>query len=311
MNTRHAFLRATGLALAIAAAYPAHADTTVSVQGNTRHYVYYRDHDIYYAPETRTYYWTADGAWHWGDMLPERWRGDVGRGGVEITLDTDRPYERHDYVVSHYKNGRGPDDRSTSERSLNRDGSVTTTTTTTSVTPRRYLYYRDQNVYYARESNTYFWRRNGNWESGHTLPSDWRLRDDHAIEVELDTDRPYEREAYVTEHYLNNPGNTVTSTQHTVGRDGSTRTTTTTTRRSYVYYGDHQIYFSPETRTYYWQDHGKWRSGSRLPYNLRPYAKNGVNIQLDTDRPYERHDYVIARYKDGVYLDDRRDRDDD
>ena len=93
--------------------------------------------------------------------------------------------------------------------------------------------------------------------------------------------------------------------------DTTVTTVTKTSKHRYVYYGDHQIYFSPETRTYYWQDHGKWRSGSRLPYNLRPYAKNGVNIQLDTDRPYERHDYVIARYKDGVYLDDRRDRDDD
>jgi hypothetical protein len=385
MTTRHT-LRVAGLALAIAAAFPALADTTVSVQGNSRHYVYYRDHDIYYAPDTRTYYWTAGGSWHWGDTLPEAWRRDVERGGIEIELDTDRPYERHDYVVSRYQHhsdtridraarrhyvyyrdhdiyyapdsrtyywrtdgrwrsgdalpessrryvtsggieieldtdrpyerhdyvvaqygaGADPAARTTRERSVNRDGSVTTTTTT--VSPRRYTYYRDQNIYYARDSNTYFWRRNGNWESGRTLPAEAQVlvRNGNGIEVELDTDRPYEREDYIAEHYLNNrPDRVVSSTS--VGRDGSTRTTTTTTKRSYVYYGDRQIYYSPETKTYYWMANGTWRSGARLPYSLRRYARNGVNIALDTDRPYDRHEYVIARYKDGVYRDDRDD----
>jgi hypothetical protein len=209
----------------------------------------------------------ADGAWRSGDVLPERSRGYVTSGGIEIDLDTDRPYERHDLRRLDLQESARPRPAGTvSERSVNRDGSVTTTTTTTSA-PRHYLYYRDQNIYYARESNTYFWRRNGTWVSGPTLPDDSAVlvRNGGAIEVELDTDRPYEREAYVVEHYLNNqPGGVVTST--TVGRDGSTRTTTT--ERSYVYYGEHQIYFSPKTRTYYWQDNGKWRSGSRLPYKL-------------------------------------------
>ena len=374
MNTRHTLIRAAGLALAIAAAFPALADTTVSMQGNSRHYVYYSDHDIYYAPDSRTYYWTAGGSWHWGDTLPEVLRGDIDRGGIEIDLDTDRPFERHDYVVAHYKNHAGsrmegaarrhyvyyrdhdiyyapesrtyywmadgtwrsgnvlpessrgyvtsggieidldtdrpyerhdyvvstyknrpalPANGTVSERSVNRDGSVTTTTTTTS--SRRYLYYRDQNVYYARDSNTYWWRNNGHWESGPTLPPESQVlvRNGGAIEVDLDTDRPYEREQYVVEHYLNNQPVRIAD------------------QRSYVYYGEHQIYFSPKTRTYYWLDNGKWRSGSRLPYKLRAYARNGVNIHLDTDRPYERHEYVIARYKDGVYREDRRDRDDD
>ena len=29
--------------------------------------------------------------------------------------------------------------------------------------------------------------------------------------------------------------------------------TTTTTKHHYVYYGEHQIYFAPESKTYYWQ----------------------------------------------------------
>jgi hypothetical protein len=387
MKTRPTLIRAAGLALAIAAAFPALAlaDTVVSVQGNTRHYVYYRDHDIYYAPDTRTYYWMADGGWHWGDTLPLAWRGEIERGGVNIELDTDRPYERHEYVVSHYKNhsdaarhrytyyrdhdiyyapeshtyywmadGRwhsgemlpessrdyvrsggieieldtdrpyerndyvvshyqnvsAPADKVVQERSVKRDGTVTTTTTTTT-TPRHYVYYREGNVYFAPESNTYYWRHNGKWESGPNLPAESQVyvRNGGGIEVVLDTDRPYEREAYVTEHYLNTgPGGVVT--ERTVNRDGSTRTTTSS-RRAYVYYGDHQIYYSPETRTYFWLAGGTWHSGATLPYNLRGYARaGGVNVMLDTERPYERHEYVIAHYKNGVYRDDDR-RDDD
>src|SRR5258706_3232440 len=96
MNTRHTLIRAASLALAIAAAFP--------VLAAARSYVYYRDHDIYYAPDTRTYYWSADGSWHWGDAVPEVWRREVAHGGVTVELDTDRPYERHEYVVAHYKN---------------------------------------------------------------------------------------------------------------------------------------------------------------------------------------------------------------
>jgi len=32
-----------------------------------------------------------------------------------------------------------------------------------------------------------------------------------------------------------------------------------------------------------------------------PYVRSkGVTIELDTDRPYERHEYVIAHYKNKV-----------
>jgi hypothetical protein len=73
-----------------------------------------------------------------------------------------------------------------------------------------------------------------------------------------------------------------------------------------VYYGDHDIYFAPDTRTYYWMDNGRWTSGTTLPVEDQPYIRSGgVQIDLDTDRPYERHDYVIAHYKH------HRDHDDD
>ena len=81
--------------------------------------------------------------------------------------------------------------------------------------------------------------------------------------------------------------------------DQSTTTTTTTvTKHQYVYYPEHDIYFAPATKTYFYQVNGNWTSGTVLPPEDMPYIRSkGVAIELDTDRPYERHDYVIAHYK--------------
>lgn len=68
--------------------------------------------------------------------------------------------------------------------------------------------------------------------------------------------------------------------------------------RSYVYY-DHDIYYAPYSHTYYWREDGRWRSGHRLDRHYREYVRRGgFTIDLDTDRPYDRHDYVVERYHD-------------
>jgi hypothetical protein len=112
---------------------------------------------------------------------------------------------------------------------------------------------------------------------------------------------PYERNDYVVAHYKNaSPERETTTTERTTTDNGltSTTTTTTTTKHRYVYYGDHDIYFAPDTRTYYWMDNGRWTSGTALPPENQAYIRSGgVQIELDTDRPYERNDYVIAHYK--------------
>jgi hypothetical protein len=215
MKAHRNLARLAVLALAVSAALPAIADTRVSVERGRHHYVYYSDRDIYYAPDTRTYFWVEDGKWRSGTALPPEERDYVVRAkGIDIDLDTDRPYERNDYVVSHYR-GESP----------------------------------------TRETTT---------------------------------------------------------TERTVNADGSTTTTTTTTKRKYVYYGDHDIYFSPETRVYYWRDNGRWVSGTALPPRYEPYVRTGgINIELDTDRPYERNSYVIAHYGHRHHGDRDDDDDDD
>lgn len=172
-----------------------------------------------------------------------------------------------------------------------------------------FVYYRDHDIYFAPESKTYYWLSDGSWQSGRTLPrEDESYVRSGGVDIDLDTDVPYTRHEYVVSHYKN-AGPASTTTERTVAQDGST-TTTTTTRRQYIYYGDHDIYFAPETKTYYWQTHGNWQSGAMLPEEDRGYVRTGgVKIELDTDRPYTKHDYVVAHYKHKPHGD--RDRDDD
>jgi hypothetical protein len=203
MTIHRNHLKTAALALALAVALPAVADqttTTVTVDGVKHHYVYYRDHDIYFAPETKTYYWNDNGSWQSGAELPQASRAFISNGGIDVELDTAKPYERNDYVVSHYKNG--PVTRETTTMT-NRDGGTTTTTTT----KHSYVYYGDHDIYFAPETKTYYWLANGNWTSGSTLPvEDQAFIRSKGVSIELDTDKPYERHEYVIAHYKNNPG---------------------------------------------------------------------------------------------------------
>jgi hypothetical protein len=111
MNIQRNLIAAAVLTIGFAGAMPAMADdSTVVVTKTTKHhYVYYGDHQIYFAPETKTYYWQHDGAWTSGAELPSESRTYISAGGVELDLDTDHPYERNDWVVKHYKDKHGDD----------------------------------------------------------------------------------------------------------------------------------------------------------------------------------------------------------
>lgn len=104
MRTLRKLTTAVLLSIGFAVAVPSMADTTVTVEKTGKHhYVYYADHQIYFAPETKTYYWQTDGRWQSGVELPPEARAYVSAGGVELELDTDRPYERHEWVLKHYR----------------------------------------------------------------------------------------------------------------------------------------------------------------------------------------------------------------
>jgi len=204
MSNHRSFSKIAALAIAVSAAsaaLPALADTTVSVEKGKHHYVYYSDKDIYYAPESKTYWWVENGKWLSGPSVPRENQDYVVRAkGIDIDLDTERPYERNDYVVAHYKNAE-PRETTTTERTTS-DNGVTSTTTTTTTTKHRYVYYGDHDIYFAPETRTYYWMDNGRWTSGTTLPTeDQAYIRNGGVQIELDTDRPYERHDYVIAHY--------------------------------------------------------------------------------------------------------------
>jgi hypothetical protein len=109
MRTFHKLTTAVLLAFGLAAAVPAMADTTVTVE-KKHHYTYYPDHQIYFAPDTKVYYWQTNGRWESGVALPAEDRAYVTAGGVDLTLETDRPYERHEWVLKHYKDKHDDDE---------------------------------------------------------------------------------------------------------------------------------------------------------------------------------------------------------
>jgi len=102
MRTLSKLSTAVLVAIGFAAAAPVWADT-VTVEHGKHHYVYYADHQIYYAPETKVYYWRTGDRWISGAELPPESRAYVTSGGFQIDLDTDKPYERHEWVLSHYR----------------------------------------------------------------------------------------------------------------------------------------------------------------------------------------------------------------
>jgi hypothetical protein len=116
MNMRHTLLSAAIVTLACAVAVPAFAQTTETTETTTtvtkttpRQYIYYGDHDIYFAPATKTYYWQEGNTWRSGIELPPASREYIRSGGVKIELDTDKPYERNDWVIEHYRHHHDDD----------------------------------------------------------------------------------------------------------------------------------------------------------------------------------------------------------
>lgn len=70
-------------------------------------------------------------------------------------------------------------------------------------------------------------------------------------------------------------------------------------KHRYVYYPSHQIYFEPAQGLWFWLDGGNWQFGASLPVYYRQYTTGGVRIELDTDRPYTQHSYVVEQYGAG------------
>lgn len=54
----------------------------------------------------------------------------------------------------------------------------------------------------------------------------------------------------------------------------------------YRYYPDVYVYYSPESRMYFYLSNNQWRISARLPFSLRVDLGDYVNIEADADKPY-------------------------
>jgi len=65
----------------------------------------------------------------------------------------------------------------------------------------RYVYYPRHEVYYAPETQLWFWLDGGRWRAGASLPVGIVVADAPGVAVVLGSDRPYVEHDYVVEHY--------------------------------------------------------------------------------------------------------------
>lgn len=64
----------------------------------------------------------------------------------------------------------------------------------------------------------------------------------------------------------------------------------------YVYYPAQQVYYAPEQQLWFWMNGGNWQFGVNLPTHYRAYTSSGVQLVLQSDRPYVEHVYVEENY---------------
>lgn len=106
MKKASMLLSAIALMAGAGALIPAQADPppwapAYGYRAKQHTYIYYPALEVYYAPETRVWFWISDGNWQFGATLPAEYR-PYATGGVSIVLDAERPYEQHAYVVERF-----------------------------------------------------------------------------------------------------------------------------------------------------------------------------------------------------------------
>jgi hypothetical protein len=81
----------------------------------------------------------------------------------------------------------------------------------------------------------------------------------------------------------------------------------------YVYYPQQEIYYSPESRLWFWASGNRWQFGVNLPvqYEQVIIGAGGVGIVLRSDRPYTEHVYVVQQYGGRPHGHRHHDHDDD
>ena len=67
-------------------------------------------------------------------------------------------------------------------------------------------------------------------------------------------------------------------------------------RHQYRYYPDSAVYMDTGRRLFFYRDGGKWLATTILPASVQVDWKNYVVLDLDTDKPYQRHSEIAKKY---------------
>lgn len=110
MNKRSTLLATAAMVIGWGIAFPVLADPPPwapahgyrAKEVREYRYVYYPVQQVYYAPQTQTWFWLNGGNWQVGVNLPGPLQINVGSGGIPVVLHSDRPYVEHVYVEERY-----------------------------------------------------------------------------------------------------------------------------------------------------------------------------------------------------------------
>jgi len=70
-------------------------------------------------------------------------------------------------------------------------------------------------------------------------------------------------------------------------------------KHQYRYYPSAEIYYDPVRASYFYFEGGSWRMSVSLPRGLRVTLGEYVEIEMDSDKPYERHVEHREKYPPG------------
>lgn len=70
-------------------------------------------------------------------------------------------------------------------------------------------------------------------------------------------------------------------------------------KHKYKYYPDAQVYYDTGRGVYFYYRNGGWHMSAELPSNLSVTLGDSVTLEMDTDKPYARHDEHMREYPPG------------
>jgi hypothetical protein len=65
---------------------------------------------------------------------------------------------------------------------------------------------------------------------------------------------------------------------------------------TYYYYPTAQVYFDITRKIYFYMDGTSWRMAVSLPTHLRVALADHVTIEMDSDKPYSKHEIHKKKY---------------